>query len=307
MRETLRGADLDRLERSCTRSRDSIRFGAAAPGLEWAEVRLATCAYAPHRHDTYAIGITLAGVQTFRYRGERRVSLPGELHVLHPDETHDGAPGTDAGFAYRILYVAPDLVCRALGGHGLPFVWDPVQRPRPATAALARLLDAIDEPVDDLRRSEIAVTVADALRCLAGQRVRDDGAVDLAAVERVREHLATHASTATPAAELERIAGVDRFAIARQFRRAYGTSPGRYRTMRRLALARAAILRGESLAETAATAGFADQSHMTRQFKRAYGLTPGRFATAVLAQDGTPPAAPSLPRANRGRPSSGSA
>ncbi|WP_331459548.1 AraC family ligand binding domain-containing protein, partial [Nonomuraea sp. SBT364] len=24
----------------------------------------------PHRHDTYAIGITLTGVQTFRYRGE---------------------------------------------------------------------------------------------------------------------------------------------------------------------------------------------------------------------------------------------
>ena len=47
--------------------------------------------------------------------------------------------------------------------------------------------------------------------------------------------------------------------------------------MRRLGLARSAIERGVPLAEAAASAGFADQSHMTRQFKRAYGLTPARW------------------------------
>jgi len=61
MRQTLRGVDADRLERSCNR-RDSIRFGASAFGLERAEVYLSTCAFEPHRHDTYAIGITTAGV-----------------------------------------------------------------------------------------------------------------------------------------------------------------------------------------------------------------------------------------------------
>jgi AraC-like DNA-binding protein len=80
---------------------------------------------------------------------------------------------------------------------------------------------------------------------------------------------------------LERIAGIDRYAIARQFRRAYGTSPDRYRTMRRLGLARAAIQSGVPLARAAVDAGFADQSHMSRQFVRAYGLTPGRWATTA--------------------------
>ena len=57
----------------------------------------------PHRHDTYAIGTTLAGVQAFRYRGAARRSLPGQVFVLHPDETHDGRAGTAQGFRYRIL------------------------------------------------------------------------------------------------------------------------------------------------------------------------------------------------------------
>jgi AraC-like DNA-binding protein len=82
---------------------------------------------------------------------------------------------------------------------------------------------------------------------------------------------------------LERIAGIDRWTIARHFRAAFGTSPDRYRTMRRLELARRAIAAGASLADAAATAGFADQSHMTRHFKRAYGITPGRWAAATAA------------------------
>src|ERR1700730_12268131 len=126
MPQTLGGIDADGLERSCRRRSDSIRFGPSAPGVERAEVFLSTFTFDPHRHDTYAIGITTAGVQIFRYRGSRRICLPGQLHVLHPDERHDGAAGTDDGFGYRILYIAPELVRDALAGRALPFVADPV-------------------------------------------------------------------------------------------------------------------------------------------------------------------------------------
>jgi AraC-like DNA-binding protein len=53
--------------------------------------------------------------------------------------------------------------------------------------------------------------------------------------------------------------------------------------MRRLGVARRAIAAGTPLAEAAAAAGFADQSHMTRQFGRAYGMTPGRFSALTRA------------------------
>jgi AraC-like DNA-binding protein len=240
-------------------------------------VYLSDSAYEPHRHDTYAIGVTTAGVQTFRYRGTRRVCLPGQLHVLHPDETHDGAAGTTDGFGYRILYIAPELVRDALDGGPLPFVADPVQDPTPATRLVASLLADIDEPISDLARAEIAASLADTLCSLGGRAGRGTATIDLRAVGLARDYLAAHASEQTAASTLEAVTGVDRFTLARQFRRAYGTSPDRYRTMRRLGLARAAIEHGLPLAQAAASAGFADQSHMTRQFKRAYGLTPARW------------------------------
>jgi AraC-like DNA-binding protein len=283
MPPTVRGADANRLERSCGRRSDSIRFGPSAYGVERAEVYISTRGFDPHRHDTYGIGVTTAGVQIFRYRGSQRVCLPGQLHVLHPDETHDGGPGTEDGFGYRILYIAPELVRGALGGRALPFVADPVQETKPTARPIVALLADIDDPISELSCAEIAVAVADCLLSLSDRPDRRRATVDIRAVELVREYLAAHAREQTPASTLEKIAGTDRFTITRQFRWAFGTSPDRYRTLRRLALAQAAIESGQSLAHVAAETGFADQSHMTRHFKRTYGLTPTRWRALTAA------------------------
>jgi AraC-like DNA-binding protein len=282
MAETLRGVDPDRLERSCGSRRDQIRFGVGCPGFERAEIFLATSAYEPHRHDSYALGVTLAGVQRFRYRGARRVALPGQLHVLHPDELHDGAAGTDVGLRYRIFYLAPEIVREALDLGELPFVADPVQAISESTRPIVALLHDLDEPVSDLGRAEVAAAVADTLRILAGGGERRAPPIDLAAVKLARDYLAAHACELTSAATLEQVTGSDRFTLARHFRRAFGTSPDRYRTLRRLALARHAVERGEPLVRVAAYAGFADQSHLSRQFKRAYGMTPARWAALTV-------------------------
>jgi AraC-like DNA-binding protein len=299
MPRTLATADPGGLERSGTARPDSIRFGAGSPGLDRAEVSLSRTAFEPHRHDRYALGITTGGVQVFRYRGASRVCLPGQLHLLHPDEVHDGAPGGDS-FAYRIVYLAPELVRDALAARPLPFVPDPVQPPRgaarPLAAALTRLLADIHEPISELVVVDTAVTVADGLARLAGgPAVRVPGSVDVRTVRLVREYLAEHAGEAVGAATLERLSGADRYTIVRHFKAAYGTTPDRYRMLRRLDLARTAIGQGQPLADVAVAAGFADQSHLTRQFKAAYGMTPGRWQrlTAAVRAPGPAPFASS--------------
>ena len=51
--------------------------------------------------------------------------------------------------------------------------------------------------------------------------------------------------------------------------------------MRRLEFCRQRMLAGDNLADIAAHAGFADQSHMTRQFISRFGLSPGRWLKFV--------------------------
>ena len=205
--------------------------------------------------------------------------------MLYPDELHDGAPGTEVGFGYRILYVDPVLMGAALGGRALPFVADPVVV---ATSAPARRLAAAigegNEPLDEIGVSDVVVTLADALSEIAGDRAVARPVVDREAVARVREALMEEAGEAAPMAALEALAGLDRWTLARQFRTAYGTSPHRFRVLRRLERVRRLIAAGVTLADAAAAAGFADQSHMTRQFKGTYGLTPARWQAAIMAE-----------------------
>ncbi|MEU7941112.1 AraC family transcriptional regulator [Microbispora bryophytorum] len=273
-----------------------LRFGSGAAGIERLEASLTGEGFATHRHDTYAIGMTLRGVQTFRYRGEPRHCLPGEWHVLHPDEPHDGVAGTDEGFGYRIIYLDPSLVQEALGGAPLPFVADPVIGRRDADPALAACLRDIDEPLDEAGRLTLTLRVVHMLvrhssardssvrHSSAGSTVRPGVRAPLAleALARVRDLIADDPTVRHTLAEFEQIAGLDRWTVARQFRVAFGTSPTRFRTMRQLDLARRLLRGGVPLAGAAQLAGFADQAHMSRMFKRAYGLTPAKW-TAALA------------------------
>lgn len=282
------------LEGSCAaasggRAGDWIRLAPAPQGrpggMERMEAAFAGHAFAPHRHDSYALGYTLQGVQSFRYKGAARNSLAGQVFVLHPDEVHDGHAGTEDGFRYRIVYVAPRLIQDALGGsRPLPFVRGAVSLDARLTAAIGAALDDLESPVEELQRDQMLLDLAEALAANdASASARPIAQRHQRAVRAARELLDEAGAAPVTSAELEAATGLSRYELARQFREALGTSPYRYLTQRRLDRARAMIREGLPLAEVAAACGFADQSHMSRQFKQSYGISPGRWIARLAA------------------------
>jgi AraC-like DNA-binding protein len=275
-----------RLERLCERGPraggDRIRIGLGAEGIERLEAHFCGQAFSPHRHDSYAIGLTLSGVQTFRYRGAQRHSLPGQCQILHPDEMHDGGAGTDESFGYRIVYIDPALVGDALGGGPLPFVKNPVIDAARLPRGFAAEIWNIDEEIDDIARIDFVVALADMLRAAASNAAEKSGSLDFDALSRTRDLIAERPARRHSMETLERLSGLDRWTLARQFRSAFGTSPSRFRTMRQLDQIRRSLKCGATIAAASIEAGFADQSHMSRQFKRAYGLTPARWLSATV-------------------------
>lgn len=273
-----------RLERSCgSAAGDWIRVGPSGPGLERVEARFAGRGFDPHRHDTYTIGFTLEGVQTFRYRAETRHCLPGQIFVLHPDELHDGYAGTARGFRYRGAYVDPAAIGAAMAGpsRALPFAPAVSTDPRIA-AALRPAFEDLDRPLDELQQDQILAALADALAaCDPSAAPRRVSARHRRAVARARDLLDASIRGGIASRALEDATGLDRYAIARHFRACLGVSPHRYLTLRRLDRAKSLVRGGASIADTAIACGFADQAHLTRQFKSAFGITPGRWAALV--------------------------
>lgn len=245
-------------------------------GLKRFEAFFAGHGYDLHRHDTYAIGRTLAGVQRFQYRGSWRHSLPGGTMVLHPDEVHDGEAGTELGFKYRMMYIEPALIQQMLGGRPLPFIKHGVSNDPRLFAATQVLLHSLDCPLDPLEEQDALFDLAQALSNVSGVATKHP-AFDYVAAERAREFMHSALDHSVTLDELAQHSGRDRWSLSRDFRLLFGTSPYRYLTMRRLDLVRSLLIQGQPLVTAALIAGFTDQSHMSRQFSKTYGLSPARW------------------------------
>ncbi len=245
-------------------------------GVERIEAFFQGNAYALHRHDTYAIGRTLTGVQSFNYRRGKRRSLPGHTMVLHPDEPHDGQAGTDEGFRYRMIYVEPALFQAVLGGKALPFIEGGLTKDPRLLHATQTLLQQMSHPLEPLEQDDALVELAFALDAASGAPPARASA-DFASARIAREYLHAAWQRTVTLDELAAATGSDRWSLSRDFRTFYGTSPYRYLTMRRLEAARRLMLQGMALIDVAAAAGFADQSHMTRHFTKTYGIPPARW------------------------------
>jgi AraC-like DNA-binding protein len=255
--------------------------------MERIEARFHGNAFDLHRHDTYAIGVTLYGVQRFRYRGQMHRSLPGQIIILHPDELHDGGAGTEDGLRYRMLYLEPSLMLDCLGGGSLPFVRNAVVTDRDLRATLLSALGPLDQQLDELFVVDFMTQLMQSLARHAGQPAKPVAKTAWRAARLARDYLEENVARIVRSDELEAITGLDRYALSRHFRATFSTSPHRFLLMRRLQRARRMIEADEPLAQIAIAAGFSDQSHFNRHFKKAFGVTPGRWSALTRR----PPAA----------------
>lgn len=255
----------------------------AQPGsVERIEAWFGSHGYDPHRHDTYSIGRTLAGVQSFHYKGLLRHGVPGNTLVLHPDEVHDGMAGTEAGFRYRMAYIDPALIQNILGGQPLPFIAGGLSSDPRLYQASEAFVQAMDDPLDALEEQDALYDLATALQAVAG-KPRGRKRLDYRSAERARGFIMEHLHLGITLDMLEQASGRERWSLSRDFRTLYGTSPYRFVTLRRLDLFRRLIVDSFPLVDAALAAGFHDQSHMTRHFTRCYGVSPLRWLERLRA------------------------
>jgi AraC-like DNA-binding protein len=253
--------------------------------------------YHRHSHETYSLGVTDVGAQSFTCRGAAYTSAAGMVMAFNPDDPHDGQATDGFGFTYRMIHIGPELVSAVLADTagrpvGLPLFAEPVLSDPVLAARLRGLHRALLGEGTALRRDELlagavlaAARQAETSTRAAGRMATLPTAAGPADARRVarraRDLIAGRYRDDLSAGDLAEAAGRSRFAVHRAFSHVYGMAPSDYQRQLRLREARALIAAGTPISEAAALAGFADQSHLSRWFVRYYGVTPGRYQRAT--------------------------
>lgn len=262
---------------------------AGLAGASFFKARFVHHSYSRHTHDEYAIGTLEHGRQTFHCRGGQRITTPGSLILVNPDDLHDGQAAGEA-YRYRMVYLEPALISEALREDGLPadlpLFRAPVVRDPELAAALNQFNRRTERP-EGLDALETETRLLQIVRALLqrhaasppprGLREGRDSAIVRHACRYLDEHYAADPSLSALAAQC----GISRFALLRLFAKDVGLPPHAYMTRARLREARRLLLQGEPAAQVAAAVGYVDQSHLTKRFRAAFGITPGQFAAAA--------------------------
>jgi AraC-like DNA-binding protein len=251
--------------------------------------------YHRHSHDTYSLGVTETGAQSFTCRRSAHTSAAGMVMAFNPDDPHDGWATGELGFTYRMIHIGPELMSGVLDDEtgrtaGLPLFADPVI-PDPVLAAKVRGLHrALLGGATALRRDEMLAAVIRTAVRRAGARTGASAPTPASTApadarrvaRRARDLIASRYLEDVTTDELAEVTGRSRFAVHRAFSHVYGIAPSDYQRQLRLRAARSLIANGHPISEAAVQAGFADQSHLSRWFTRCYGVTPGRYQRAIV-------------------------
>jgi AraC-like DNA-binding protein len=236
-----------------------------------------------HSHDQFGIGVIAFGTQrSWSGLGPVQAST-GDVIMVNPGEMHDGVPLYGEVRGWRMLYLDPGLIAREVEEEivGQLEIVHPVARDPRLARHFARLFGCLTASRSDrLARDE---NLLRSLICMLRQHgtARPSSSGPSPCIAKALQRLDSAPDTSVSLAELAALSGISRFQLLRGFAREIGITPHAYLVQRRVLLARRFLADGQTPAQAAVRAGFADQSHMTRAFVRQLGVTPSRYRAAV--------------------------
>lgn len=265
--------------------------------------------YAAHFHSGFSLGLILGGRTRFVCGREEHLAETGDLVLIEPEMVHNCNPVDGEARSYHMLHLdrnwCLDLAARS--PDSTLRLKKRVLKDKDVFGQISRFVEKVQKGIFE-DEAAFAALVGRLLKDLSaeaagpseesgGRRLLERFAVEMlfspkqnvGFVEDIaftgRGMTATEAQIALagnlenplPVVEVARRLGLRRESFIRRFRRGRGLTPGAFQQCLRLLEGRRLLRQGHSIAEAAAAAGYADQSHFHRMFVRYFSATPRQY------------------------------
>ncbi|MEJ2038687.1 MAG: AraC family transcriptional regulator, partial [Desulfosarcinaceae bacterium] len=250
-----------------------MAFSWPVDGLDGVECLRAAAmrhSYGRHCHDAYAVGVIEAGVGGNRCRGADHFNAAGSIVVMNPGEAHTGYAAGSIPLSYRMFYIKPRALLRALPENtGPPYFKALCISDACWARRLRELHRCLESPTDPMEKQARFHGIFGAFSfCFTRKTKPARAGLERSAVREVKDYLQANYAAPITIDALARLTRLNRDYLIRSFSRDVGMPPYTYLTQVRVENAKKLLASGVPPVRAALEVGFADQSHLNRHFKK---------------------------------------
>ena len=212
--------------------------------------------------------------------GFQLLSPVGNISLTHPNEVHANPNINDASYSFVTYYLSPDFVKHVLKVENFGFKERVVDnkalfRTLFQWATSKELQDQLPlVPVlDELMRDYF---VDHSEEEFPENKIKHLSEVLAYMEHRYQEKISLET--------LARMAGQNKYAFLRAFKKIKGVTPANYLILKRLESAKHLLKSGYSIVDATYECGFFDQSHFNKYFKKYHGLTPQQYQKGTIRE-----------------------
>ncbi len=229
-----------------------------------------------HSHDELQIGFVERGSSkiickslAFEMKADQAILIPPDIiHLCQPDEM--------SKFKFTIMYIAPHWFETAFRLN--------VSRLKPQTTRFDsqtlknkdRFIASFKSESDPLIMESMAIMFLGnfIFNSFDMQPIDPSSKQGKTELDRVKNFMDGNFKEQIQLDDLAQISGMSKFSLLRKFKTHYKLSPHAYLINQRINYAKQLLLNGKTVATTAVTCGFFDQSHFVKTFRQYVGIAP---------------------------------
>ena len=229
-----------------------------------------------HSHEELQIGFVERGSSkitcktlAFKMKADQAILIPpGIVHLCQPDDM--------SKFKFTILYIDPDWFEAAFKLNVDQLKPQTTQLDQQALVNKDWFLASFKSERDPLIMESVAILFLGnfIFSCFDMQPFIMPSTQSQTELDQVKKYMDQNFSERIQLDDLVQISGMTKFSLLRQFKTCYKLSPHAYLVNQRINHAKQLLLEGKTVARTAVTCGFFDQSHFVKTFRQYVGIAP---------------------------------
>lgn len=232
-----------------------------------------------HSHTTLSLGFVEKGSSRIHCSALAFDLVIHQAILIPPDVIHLCRPKDPEMFKFKMLFVDPDWLEKTFGLKAIALKARTASLTPEDQALKSEFFTCFEPGVDRFSDESLAIGfVSRMLFTTFGiKTAKENAPPGENNIFQAKIFMDDHFTENIQLEDLEKICGLNKFSILRQFKKNWQLTPHAYLLNKRINLAATLLLENKSIADTAAACGFFDQSHFVKTFKSYTGVNPGEY------------------------------